>query len=384
MLSVKLARSSTCLTQLEFFFTEVYLLLVTPKMQVLMACPVCGQEVDSETLHKLGLEGDVLHEVRTLRDEGKLKQAIFLAIKVVRTVEGNPQWKKDLLEEQTRILSLGFKDAVYGSSGEVLKALHELTGSPLRGKIQEVSIAKRLKTIVPTDSFTTENSTRKGEDVECSVIEESNLAGTIIVESKRVKTWSSAHIDQVKEYMAKRGTPFGIVATTAMPSDALSDSLLLDGVLVVKVDHVDVAYLFMRQYLIAKLKLEREYQSRVSQLQVSEQVIQDLRDSINNGELDEIISSVPRDADAIDDMINNAIEYIRTLSSKVKKKTDHIRAMTTKLMSNHIGVIRAKLAGDTDSTGSSASFQPSGSTLNSAKDYPFLEIEKHKISKENL
>ena len=315
-------------------------------MQVLMACPVCGQEVDSETLHKLGLEGDVLHEVQALRDEGKLTQAIFLAIKIVRTVQDNPQWMKDLLEEQTRIHSLGFKDTVHGSNGEVLKALHELTGNPLRGKIQEVSIAKRLKATVPTDSFTTENSTRKGEDVECSVIEESDLAGTIIVESKRIKTWSSAHIDQVKEYMTKRGTPFGIIATTAMPSDALSDSLMMDGVLVVKVDHVDIAYLFMRQYVIAKLKLEREYQSKVSQLQVSEQVLQELRASINNGDLDEIIASVPHDADAIDDLVNNAVEYVRSLSGKVKKKTDHIRAQITKLMSNHIGVIRAKLAGD--------------------------------------
>ena len=354
-------------------------------MQVLMACPVCGQEVDSETLHKLGLEGDVLQEVQALREEGKLTQAIFLAIKIVRTVQDNPQWMKDLLEEQTRILSLGFKDTVHNSNGEVLKALHELIGNPLRGKIQEVSIAKRLKAAVSTDSFSTENSTRKGEDVECSVIEEKDLAGTIIVESKRTKTWSSAYVNQIREYMASKGTPFGIVATTALPSDALSDSVMIGGVLVVKVDYVDIAYLFMRQYLVAKLKLEREYQSKVSSLQVSEQVIQELRDSINNGELDEIISSVPRDADAIDDMINNAIEYIRTLSSKVKKKTDHIRAMTTKLMSNHIGVIRAKLAGDTDSTGSrAASFQPSELTLNSAKNYPFLEIEKHKISKENL
>ncbi len=315
-------------------------------MQVLMVCPVCGQEVDSEILHRLGLEGEVLQEVQALRDEGKLTQAIFLAIKIVRTVQDNPQWMKDLLEEQTRILSLGFKDTVHDSNGEVLKALHELTGNPLRGKIQEVSIAKRLKAAVPMDSFTTENSTRKGEDVECSVIEENDLAGTIIVESKRIKTWSSAHIDQVKEYMTRRGTPFGIVATTAMPSDALGDSLMIDGVLVVKVDRLDVAYLFMRQYVIAKLKLEREYQSKVSQLQVSEQVIQELRDSVNNGELDEVIASVPHDADAIDDLVNNAVEYIRSLSGKVKKKTDHIRAQITKLMSNHIGVIRAKLAGD--------------------------------------
>ena len=58
---------------------------------------------------------------------------------------------------------------------------------------------------------------------------------------------------------------------------------------------------------------------------------------------------MPRDADAIDELVNNAVEYIRSLSGKVKKKTDHIRAQITKLMSNHIGVMRAKLAGDSAS-----------------------------------
>src|SRR5437867_3834346 len=180
-------------------------------MEVLQQCPFCGQDIGSETLEGLGLNHEVLEEVRRLREEGKLTQAVFLAVKIVRTVQDNPQWVKELLDEQTRMLSLSFKDSVDDGKSEILRAVHELMGSPFRGKIQEVSIAKRLKAIVPTDSFTTENSTRKGEDVECSVIEESDLAGTVIVESKRVKTWSSAHIDQVKEYMAKRGTPFGMV-----------------------------------------------------------------------------------------------------------------------------------------------------------------------------
>src|SRR2546425_12309228 len=167
-------------------------------MEVVMACPVCGQEVDREILHKLGLEGEVLQEVQALRDEGKLTQAIFLAIKIVRTVQDNPQWMKDLQEEQTRILSLGFKDTIHESNGEILKVLHELMGSPLRGKIQEVSIAKRLKAAVQTDSFNTENSTKRGEDIECTVIEKNNVAGTIIVESKKVKTWSGAFVEQTK------------------------------------------------------------------------------------------------------------------------------------------------------------------------------------------
>ncbi len=312
-------------------------------MEVLQECPLCGQDVRPETLSTLGVDSEILGEMRKLRDEHKLSQAVFLAIKIVRTVQDNPQYVKELLDEQTRTLELGFRDSIDRGNGEVLKALHELTGSPLKGKMQEVTIAKRLKAVTPMDSFTTENSTRKGEDVECTVLEGNDVAGIIIVESKRVKTWSGAYVEQVKEYMAKKGTPFAIVATTAMPSDALSDSVIIDGVLVVKVDNVDTAYLFMRQYLIAKQRLEREYQSRLSQLEVGDQVIRELRDAVNQGELDEIIASVPQDADIIDTLVNNAVEYIRTLSGKVKKKTDHIRGQITTLMADHIGVIRAKL-----------------------------------------
>ncbi len=219
----------------------------------------------------LGLTQDVLDDVRRLRQEGKLTQAVFLAVKIVKTVQDNPQWMKDLLEEQTRILSLGMKDTVHNSNAEVLRALHELMGNPLRGKVQEVSIAKRLKAAAPTDSFSTENSTRKGEDIECTVIEKDDVAGIIVVESKKVKTWSNSFIEQIQQYMNTKGTQFGIIATTAMPSDALSDSMMLDGVLVVKVDYVDIAYLFLREYLTSKSKLEKEYQSKLSQLEVGEQ-----------------------------------------------------------------------------------------------------------------
>ena len=117
---------------------------------------------------------------------------------------------------------------------------------------------------------------------------------------------------------------------------------MVDGVLVVKVGNVDVAYLFMRQCLIAQLKLQREYQSRITQIQVGEQVREELRDSVNNGDLDAVVASVPQDSDTIDILVNNAVEYFRMFSGKVKK-TDHIRGQIAKLISDHIGVIRAKL-----------------------------------------
>jgi len=306
-------------------------------------CPVCGQEIDDKTILELGLANGVLKEVQALREEGKLTQAIFLAIKIVRTVQDNPQWMKDLQEEQTRILSLGFKDTIHESNGEILKVLHELMGSPLRGKIQEVSIAKRLKAAVQTDSFNTENSTKRGEDIECTVIEKNNVAGTIIVESKKVKTWSGAFVEQTKQYMDRKGTQFGIIATTAMPSDALSDSMMMDGVLVVKVDHVDIAYLFMREYLTSKSSLEREYQSKLSQLEVGERVMQDLRNLVNSGGLDQVIASVEEITNTIDNLTNSAVDYMQRFANRLKQKTGHIRGQVGKLMSDHIEVIRAKL-----------------------------------------
>ncbi len=316
-------------------------------MQTIQGCPLCGGELETEALEQLGLDEGVLQEVRILREQGKLTQAIFLAVKIVKTVQDNPQWMKDLLDEQTRLLSLGIKDSIHQGNSEILNALHELIGNPLRGRIQEVSIAKRLKVVTPIDSFTTENSTRKGEDIECTVLEASGVAGTIIVESKKVKTWSHSYIDQVKEYMAKKGTEFAIVATAAMPSDALGDSEVIDGILVVKVDYVEIAYLFMRRYLVAKSSLEKEYQSRLSQLNVGEQVLQELRTVVNDGRLDQIISAVTEESNNIDNLANKAVDYVENLANQLKKRTGHIRTQVTKLTSDHVQVIRAKLESKT-------------------------------------
>ena len=62
-----------------------------------------------------------------------------------------------------------------------------------------------------------------------------------------------------------------------------------------------------------------------SQLQVSEQAMRELRDPVNNGALNEIIASVPNDADAIDVLVNNAVEYIRSLSQSQEEDRSHSR-----------------------------------------------------------
>ena len=316
-------------------------------MEILEKCPFCEHDITSGTLEGLGLSHETVEEVRRLREEGKLTQLVFLAVKIVRTVQDNPQWVKELLDEQSTKLSSDLRDSFEDGKSQILKELHELMGSPQRGKIQEVSITKRLKTAVPNDAFNPENSTRKGEDIECTVLENNDVAGTIVFESKNVKSWSRSFIEQVKQYMSKRGTEFGIVATTAMPGDALSHSVMIDGVLVVKADYVEFAYLFMREYLTTKAQLERDYQSKISQLKLGEEVIQELRNVINSGGLNQIIAAVTADIDNIDSLVNSALDYIQTFANRVKKKTGQIRSQVSKLMSDHIEVIRAKLESKT-------------------------------------
>src|SRR5712691_2405987 len=103
----------------------------------------------------------------------------------------------------------------------------------------------------------------------------------------------------------------------------------------------------MRRYLVVKSALEKEYQSRLSQLKVGEQVLQELRTVVNDGGLDQIISTVTEDSDNIDSLANKTVDYVENIANQLKKRTGHIRTQVTKLMSDHLQVIRAKLESTT-------------------------------------
>src|SRR2546428_9407844 len=147
-------------------------------MQVLQECPFCGQAIAPDKLDDLGLNSKVLQEVRRLREDGKLTETVFLVAKIVSTVQDNPQWVKDLLNEQTTTLMLGIKDSVDNGRSDVLRAVHELMGSPLRGKIKKASIPKRLKLVVPSVSLPPKTSTRKGDVLKGPAFQDTNVAGT--------------------------------------------------------------------------------------------------------------------------------------------------------------------------------------------------------------
>ena len=321
------------------------------EIESLNCCPLCGAQITSHELEKLGLASEMLGEIRQLKEQGMLSQAILVAVKIVKTVNDKPMWFKELLDETREDLrgdfekeNLILKTEMQNEFRGLLKILMETLGNPLEtGRIQERAIPKRLKTIKPEDSFNTEKSTRRGEDVTCIVKENNVTLGKIVIESKKVKKWSYSYVEQTKRYMEKEDTEFGILATTAMPSDALSYTTIVDGVTVVQIDHIEPAYLFLRQHLVLKNSLEREHTMKMKQLEIKDQVMLELRQAISNGELDKIIATVDGLTQNIDTEVNKADNYINTLFKRIKRNTQKIRDLMTRLISDHIEKMRLQL-----------------------------------------
>ena len=321
------------------------------EIESLKCCPLCGAQITGDELEKLGLASEMLAEIQQLREQGILSQAILVAVKIVKTVNDKPMWFKELLDETREDLRGDFqkeniilKSEMQKEFRGLLKILMETLGNPLEtGRIQERTIPKRLKAVKPEDNFNTEKSTRRGEDVTCIVKENNEILGKIVIESKKVKKWSYSYIEQTKRYMEKENTEFGILATTTMPSDALSYTTMVDGVTVVQIDHIEPAYIFLREHLVLKNSLEREHTMKMKRLEIRDQVLLELKQAISNGELDKIIETVNGLTESIDTKVNKADNYINTLFKGIKRSTQKIRDLMAKLISDHIEKMRLQL-----------------------------------------
>lgn len=304
-----------------------------------------------DKLEKLGLASEMLAEIQQLKEQGILSQTILVAVKIVKTINDKPMWFKELLDENREDLrddfgkeNLILKSEIQKEIRGLLKILMDTLGNPLKmGRAQEETIPKRLKAVKPEDSFSTEKSTRRGEDVTCIVKENNEILGKIIVESKKVKKWSHSYIEQTKRYMEKENTKFGILATTTLPSDALSYTTVIDGVTVVKIDQIEPAYIFLREYLILRSSLEKEHIVKMKQLEATDQVLLELTQAISNGELDRIIETVDGLTENIDTKVNKADNYINTLLKGIKRSTQKIRDLMAKLISDHIEKMRLQM-----------------------------------------
>lgn len=306
-------------------------------METLKKCPLCGGKINGESR-----EDELLSEVARLKEQGILQHTMFIAIKIFETMkDNNPTWMRELLTQQSGEI----KESVEKELRPILKSIYEVKGSPQTiGRMQEESIAKRLSSLkTGEDRFKTEKSNRAQEDVECLVIEDGIEIGKILVESKCTKKWLEAFVDQLKGYMEKENTEFGILATSALPDDALNNTTWRDRILVVNIDNVEPAYIFIREYLKLKKDLEQQYSAKINQMEAQDQILEELKKAITSGELDSIINQINTATLDIENTIAQSENYMLRVFKHMRKDTGKIRELAGRLVSEHIEKIRTQI-----------------------------------------
>ena len=329
------------------------------KKGTLETCPMCGSKLSDDFK-----ESEMLIEMSRLKQQGVLEHTMFVAISIVKTMnDNNPAWLREILEKYGEEVKESLKsntDELFQSLVQndesrqkqlhqmlryISDKLSELMGSPQTlGKIQELSIAKRLSSLkLGDDAYTTEKSNKSMEDVECVVKENGTEYGKIVIESKRTKKWNTQSLEQIKKYMEKENTKFGMLVSQVFPDDALNETEWRNGVLIVKPEHIESAYYYMRRYLILSAQLETAYQSKLQRLEVRDQVIQELRDSVSNGELDDLIEKINTVTLGMDESFSKIESYLEQRFRSLKKETGKIRGYAAQIMSDHIEKIRMHL-----------------------------------------
>jgi hypothetical protein len=328
--------------------SQVDLQKETISTEQMLQCPLCGALLDEDRLDELGISLELLKMTQELKQQQMLVEGISIAAKIVKTTNQDPVLLSQLFDEKSGSLVKQMVSQVLDGMARQINPLHqtvlELKGSPSVGKIQEVALPKRFKTVASTDEFTLEKSTRGGEDVLAKVKEDNVEIGKIVVESKYVKSWNNSFMEQIKDYMKRESTAFGIIVTTAMPDDTLNYTAMIDDILVVKAEYAELAYLFMREWLKLKRALENEYANKLGQLGIREQVMHKLKEVIMDGALDKIIKDVNDWTDTVDDQVAKAEAYMANkFFPAVREATTKIRELMADLVRQHIQKIRLQL-----------------------------------------
>jgi len=226
-------------------------------------CALCGSRLTVTQSQKIGISKADMEILRRHLSEGTFPRIIQLLDIVMGKLDperlNNDLNAKNAISEILR--ALGVQElAVKSTAADIMKVLDEIRlkiAGPAVGKIGEAITIKDFKAAMPTDDFTEEKADKHGSDIVATIKENRVAIGKIAISVKYVNQWKSEFLNQMQHNMRQEGSDFGILATEALPREALSTKLLAietsgDGlILVVKHDYASVAYHGMRLALIA-------------------------------------------------------------------------------------------------------------------------------------
>jgi hypothetical protein len=303
--------------------------------------------VGKEMMQVKAVEASNENAARKIIEESlkKLKELMSPEIerKKIEEMKKELEEKYRHLTEENKELAkeLREKDKLYLQNQEqVLKILNQIAYQPLlTGKTQEKQIAVRLATISNSDKFDTLNSNKQGEDVLATIIQDKKEIGRVVIESKKVRKWSNDFITQVKKYMQREGANFGILATTALPSDALNPKMYKiteDGIWIVKIEYLEVCYRAIRDFLLKLKKMEEASNKKITDF---EKLLKSFRSMIESREYQEKFTLIKTCVDSLREVASKLLvnaqtthKHLQEIAQKILNSIETIESENNKVL----------------------------------------------------
>jgi hypothetical protein len=204
-------------------------------------------------------QADVLRRERELED-ARREVALTVERRVNEAVESiRAQARREA--EETQSLKLRERDLhITGLQRqiEILQQKAQTGSQQLQGEAQEVEIEAVLRAHFPHDEIHAVAKGEFGGDVLQQVCSRSGeLCGSILVESKRTRSWGSTWLPKLREDQRAAHADFSILATQACPRDFQRPFQFIDGVWVVEPACLIPVIVALRQGLMAVAAAKR-------------------------------------------------------------------------------------------------------------------------------
>ena len=186
-------------------------------------------------------DADLLLERRVDEERGKVREQ---ALK-----ERDDEYRVKILEKDKQLTDLTEQVAA-------LKRATEQGSQQLAGEVQEVDLLDVLTAAFPGDRFERVTKGQRGADVRQSVTGSGGVAGFILWESKRTKTWQDAWLPKLREDQRAAKADVAVIATETLPA-GVTHFECVDGVWVTGFPFIVPLAEAMRQRLVEASRARR-------------------------------------------------------------------------------------------------------------------------------
>lgn len=327
-----------------------------------IACPICGKDLDSETVKELHLDAESVSLIREKTQDGTLMtllrigeaaeplmQSEKLAVEakvlelfrkmqsenrqMVREIAAAEQEKrselmKDYEEKQLKVqqeLDNDFKEMRQG----IGSIKEKIVGTGI-GKVGEMATIRALQSAFKEDGFTDKHADEKGTDIVAEVRnEERKPIGKIVISVKYQDRWMGDFIRQIKENKEEERTEWGILVTRAFPSNALNQEACLhdENIFLVKPEYACIAYYGFREAVRVKWEESQKAHTEDEAMRRSQMMLGALQDWIRGEKFQELkkrLDAARRAAEETQKVIKDWQKYSKNKGDEVIDKTETI------------------------------------------------------------